>query len=86
MALPELQAFLSDAPVLARDAATVRPPAAPPAAVKNKDEQDADAGLTEILSVVNRGKRPTGAAAASSEERDADAILQQVNRRAPAQA
>lgn len=86
MPLCELQGFLSDAPVLVKDAAAVRPPAAPPAAVKNKDEQDADAGLTEILNVVNRGKRPTGAAAASSEERDADAILQQVNRRAPAQA
>ena len=86
MPLGELQGFLSDAPVLARDGATVRPPVIQPAAAKSKDEQDADAGLQEILSVTNRGKRPTGAAAASSEERDADAILQAVNRRAPAQA
>lgn len=86
MPLGELQGFLSDAPVLANDAATVRPPNAPPAATKNKDEQDADAGLSEILNVVNRGKRSAGGAAASSEERDADAILQQVNRRAKAQA
>ena len=86
MPLGELQGFLSDAPVLANDAATVRPPNAPPAKAKTQDEIDADAGLQEILSATNRGKRPAGSAAASSEAADADAILQQVNRRAKAQA
>jgi len=86
MALPELQAFLSDAPVLVRDSAAVRQPSAPPAAAKSQDEADADAGLSEILSVVNRGKRPAGGGAASAEDADAADILKNVNRRAKAQA
>lgn len=86
MALPELQAFLSDAPVLVRDSAAVRQPSAPPAAAKSQDEADADAGLSEILSVVNRGKRTATGAAATAEDADAADILKNVNRRAQAQA
>ena len=85
--LAELQAFLNDAPVLVRDSAAVRQPSAPPAAAKNQDEADADAGLSEILSVVNRGKRTaTGAAATAEDADDAADILKNVNRRAQAQA
>ena len=90
--LPSLTLLLqvvdsSGNPLLADvDAATVRPPNAPPAKAKTQDEIDADAGVQEILNAVNRGKRPAGGAAASSEAADADAILQQVNRRASAQA
>ena len=42
--------------------------------------------MQEILNAVNRGKRPAGGAAASAEDADAADILQQVNRRAKAQA
>ena len=84
--LAELQAFLNDAPVLVRDSAAVRQPSAPPAAAKNQDEIDAEAGVQEILSAVNRGKRPAGGGAASAEDADAADILKNVNRRAQAQA
>jgi len=83
MPLAELTAFLSDAAELVPSRAPVKQAVE---ALKSKDEADADAGLSEILNAVNRGKRAPGAPAASSEAADADEILKNVNRRAQAQA
>ena len=86
MPLAELQAYLSDAPELTSGGAAPQQPHNPPAKTKTQDEIDAEAGVQEILSAVNRGKRPAGGGAASAEDADAADILKNVNRRAQAQA
>ena len=82
--LAELQAYLSDAPVLVSSAPVQQKDS--PVVPKSKDEAEVDAGLSEILSAVNRGKRTAPGAAASAEDADAADILNKVNRRAQAQA